>query len=305
LNSPVLFLIFNRPNTTARVFEAIRKAQPPKLFIAADGPREDHDEADLCTKTRAIATNVDWPCQVHTLFRDTNLGCGPSVSQSISWFFEHNEQGIILEDDCLPDNSFFDFCDILLAKYASQKNVMSISGTNLLPNGWKKGTQSYHFGHGGIWGWATWKRAWELFDFDMSDWNDKGQEAKIKKAMNNDNWFYYYLGMMQSVYNNTLNTWDVQWFYSILKHQALAINPSVNLVKNIGFGADATNTFDPESGYANLSLNEMKFPLKHPSEIKADKKYLRAIYRRIKTYKLSFKSTIKFWAKLHLARLSN
>ena len=136
-NTNVLLLIFNRPSTTAIVFEAIKKARPSKLFIGADGPREGRNEAERCQEARSIATQVDWPCEVHTLFRETNMGSGRAVSEAISWFFDHVEQGIILEDDCLPDQTFFKYCDELLDKYAWTKEVMAISGTNLLSKGWR------------------------------------------------------------------------------------------------------------------------------------------------------------------------
>jgi hypothetical protein len=302
-NTNVLLLIFNRPSTTAIVFEAIKKCRPAKLFIGADGPREGRNEEERCREARSIATQVDWPCEVYTLFRETNMGSGRAVSEAISWFFDHVEQGIILEDDCLPDQSFFKFCDVLLDKYAGTKEVMAISGTNLLRKGWRSGKQSYHFGHGGVWGWATWKRAWDLYDFNMPDWQHKKNRDKIKTAMGSDNWFNYFLAMFNGAYNKELDAWDLQWFHCILNNGALAIHPSLNLVKNIGFGPLATNTGDLSSPYAQLTLGQMEFPLKHPVKIRLDKKYLRVTFRYIFGYNRSFASTTKAWIMLYLNRI--
>lgn len=302
-NTAVLLCLFNRPALSARVFEAIRKAQPAMLFIGADGPREGRDEEELCKEARLIATQVDWPCEVKTLFRDKNLGSGFAVSEAISWFFEHVDQGIILEDDCLPDESFFKFCDILLNKYAQTEEVMSISGTCLLPNGWKPEKQSYVFAHGGVWGWATWKRAWRLFDFNMPDWESKTNKDKIKRAMNNPNWFNYYSGMFDDASQQKSDIWDLQWFHCILNNGGLAINPTVNLVKNIGFGPGATHTAELDGPYAKLETRPIAFPLKHPAKIQVDKSYLRAIYRFVSGYNKSFAGIVKYWTRLYLNRL--
>jgi threonyl-tRNA synthetase len=180
-NTPILFLVFKRPDTTERVFEQIRSIRPAFLYLAADGPRNDKSgEKETCKKVREIVlSNIDWECEVNTLFRDENLGCGKAVSQAITWFFEHEEEGIILEDDCLPDASFFQYCAELLKKYRTEEKVMTISGSNLLGYPWKVNGQSYFWGQGGIWGWATWKRAWSLYDFKMQRW----EEDKIKRQI--------------------------------------------------------------------------------------------------------------------------
>ena len=301
--SPVLFLVFNRPSTTAKVFEAIRKARPTKLFIAADGPREGRNETEICEEVRAIATQVDWPCEVYKLFRESNLGCGRAVSEAISWFFDHVEQGIILEDDCLPDNSFFQFCDILLDKYVETKQIMFISGNNWLPNGWKPKKQSYLFGHVGVWGWATWKRAWSLYDYNMPAWGSKANKDKIRRAINNNNWFDFYLGMFDNAYEKTLDTWDLQWLHCIFNNGGLAINPSVNLVKNIGFGPGATHTPETTGFFSNLTTQEIKFPLKHPLTLKINKQYLRASFKYYFEYDKTFTAIIKSWIRLYLKRL--
>lgn len=171
LNVPVLLLIFNRPDTTQRVFHEIRGASPLQLFISADGPRENKPgEFEKCQITRDIVRQVDWDCEVYTNFRDKNLGCKIAVSSAIDWFFENVEEGIILEDDCLPSFSFFRFCEELLEKYRDDERIMQIGGTNLLSE-WQRSDDSYYFSkYGAIWGWATWRRAWQYYDVNMKLW---------------------------------------------------------------------------------------------------------------------------------------
>ena len=163
--APILFLIFNRPQLTARVFAAIREAQPSQLYVAADGPRSNRPgEADLCEQARRVINGVDWPCEVKTLYRQENLGCRQAVSSAITWFFDNVEAGVVLEDDCLPIESFFRFCSELLIRYRDDTRIGMISGNN---HGFRiyDDSLSYSFSkHGAIWGWASWRRAWRLYD---------------------------------------------------------------------------------------------------------------------------------------------
>jgi len=275
-------LVFNRPELTKRVFEIIRKIKPTKLFIAADGPRLDREgEIEKCEEVRKIATQIDWDCELITLFRDENLGCGKAVSQGISWFFEHVEEGIILEDDCLPDLSFFRFCEELLAYYRNDDIIMSISGSNILGYPYKKNEQSYFFGHGGIWGWATWKRAWAKYDFKMHQWSNPLIKKLLQEGLQSKEWYDYYFQMFDATYKGELDTWDIQWLYTILISKGLCINPSVNLVKNIGFGDFATHTIDSTNILAKLSSENMKFPLKHSVNKKTDGLFLHLIYEKL------------------------
>ncbi|EKE21540.1 MAG: Protein containing nucleotide-diphospho-sugar transferase protein, partial [uncultured bacterium] len=160
---PILFIIFNRPDTTLSVFEAIRQIKPARLYVAADGPRSERSGEDVvCAETRRIAMGVDWPCELKTRFLDKNVGCHTAVPAAVSWFFENEEEGIILEDDCSPDLSFFTFCETLLERYRDDEEVMMISGDNFQPSEFKtRNDSSYYFsGIANIWGWATWRRAW-------------------------------------------------------------------------------------------------------------------------------------------------
>ena len=282
-NTPILFLVFNRPDTTIRVFEQIRKIKPAFLYVAADGPRKDKlGEKEICNRVREIvSSNIDWECEVKTLFRDENLGCGKAVSDGITWFFEQEEEGIILEDDCLPDVSFFQFCTELLEKYRTDEKVMTISGSNLLGYPWKVTGQSYFWGQGGIWGWATWKRAWRLYDFKMQTWEEDKVKSQIRNALKTEEWYQFYLPMFVALFDKTLDTWDIQWLYTILINEGLSINPEVNLVKNIGFGNNSTHTENIKNPLADLSNETILFPLKHPEHRNVDLEQLNLMYKAI------------------------
>lgn len=278
---PILFLIFNRPEHTRIVFEAIRKMKPTELFVAADGPRPDRFEDDICRKAREIALHVDWDCEVKTLMRDENLGCGLAVSGAINWFFEHVEQGIILEDDCLPNESFFLFCEALLERYKDREEVMHISGNNFLNEcKWKK--DSYYFSkYVLIWGWATWKRAWEYYDFNIENFpqfiNDDSYVSIIKSKAEQK----YWLLLLSDFYKDTeKNTWDYQWLYCIWSKGGVAVVPNVNLVSNIGFGLDSTHTHQNDSILSNVPTKELN-DIIHPENIRIKARTDIAIFRMV------------------------
>src|SRR5688572_3132738 len=268
LRTPVLLVIFNRPETTALVFEAIRKSRPHRLYIAADGPRPDvKSDLERCAQARNIVRQVDWDCEVNTLFHDTNLNCGVGPSTAFSWFFKQEEEGIILEDDCLPSPSFFWYCEELLQRFRHDKRVMHIGGNNFL-NGWRKDNDySYYFSRSGhVWGWATWRRAWEKFDFNI------GLYHKLKKEKYFNNYFlnplekFYRLRKFdQTVANGGhVNWWDYQGDFARYINSGLAIVPAVNLVKNIGFNEHATHTRNRNSRDAQLEAKDIELPLRHP-----------------------------------------
>ena len=267
--APVLLLIFNRPDSTRKVFERIREVKPRQLFIAADGPRDGNQlDAIKSSETRRIVENVDWECDVKTLFREHNLGCGRAVSEAITWFFLRVEKGIILEDDCLPESSFFHFASEMLVKYADEQKILHISGLNL-QRGVVRGDHSYYFSkYPSIWGWATWSDRWNFYDFFVSDW--PMEKKNIQHYLNTDKfeWYYHRMNFTNS-HLNKVNTWDYQWVYQALKRQKLSIVPNVNLIKNIGVGVDATHT-DSTSIQHFLDTEELSFPLDHPENITAD-----------------------------------
>jgi hypothetical protein len=272
LTTPVLFIIFNRPETTQQVFDAIRTARPTRLYIAADGARENKEGENLkCQEARMIASSVDWDCEVHTLFRNTNLGCGRGVSGAITWFFENETEGIILEDDCLPSPSFFTFCAEMLTRYRDDTRVMQIGGNNFeLPETREK-EYSYRFSTlTYIWGWATWRRAWKHHDFQMTQYkeiNKKGYLLSSYDTIFERDFFQY---VFDEMYSGAERTWDYQWLFACRINSGLIIVPQRNLVRNLGFGMESTNTSDPNGLGYDLQSEKIEFPLKHPEFVMAD-----------------------------------
>lgn len=271
LDTPVLLLIFNRPKTTKLVFEQIRLAKPKKLFIAADGPRENKiGEQEKCEQARAIVNDIDWDCEINTLFRDKNLGCGCAVSSAISWFFENVEEGIILEDDCLPNQDFFRFCNEMLIKFRFDKEIMEVTGTSLFSNQQTFGNATYYFSeYGSIWGWATWKRAWSFYDIKMSDYPQKISSLKnrIEKKKDGKVW----LGSFEKAYLGQFDTWDYQWIYTIWKNKGLCVVPNYNLISNIGFGSDSTHTGWDDSVLAKIKHQNLPNIIIHDESKKVNK----------------------------------
>ena len=271
LQTAVLFLVFNRPDTTAQVFEAIRQAKPPRLYVAADGPREGREgEAERVARVREIATAVDWPCQVKTLFREENLGCKYAVSGGITWFFENEEQGIILEDDCLPHPDFFGFCETLLERYASDERVWVITGDNF-QIGQKRGEGAYYFSrYNHVWGWASWRRAWQKADMDIKFWPEWKHSAAWQATMPDKVERKYWSKIFDRMYRAEIDTWDYPWTASVWFHGGLTATPNVNLVSNIGFGPDSTHTANPNDPNANRKTMPLE-EIIHPSDVKRDK----------------------------------
>jgi len=272
LNTAVLFLVFNRLDTTKQVFEAIRQAKPPRLYIAADGARDAKEgEADKVQDVRNfVMQNIDWDCEVKTLFREKNLGCKYAVSGAITWFFENEEQGIILEDDCLPSQSFFWYCEELLIKYKNDFRIWHISGDNF-QNNIQRGDASYYFSKfNHVWGWASWANRWLAYDVNIKSFKKFKTESKIKFIFRNEKDCRYWLSVFDQVFRGDIDTWDYQWVYTMLINNGLSILPNKNLISNIGFGLEATHTKSLDSQHSKIPRVEMKNPLVHPFFILAD-----------------------------------
>lgn len=267
MTPPVLFLIFNRPRHTERVFDAIRRARPTRLYVAADGPRASRaGELALCEETRRIATRVDWDCDLKTLFRPENLGCRNAVSRAIDWFFEHEAEGIILEDDCLPHPTFFRFCEELLEHYRDDPRIMSVCGSNFA---WPHFARaSYYFSrYADIWGWASWRRAWAHYDVDMTTWPRTDVEKMVSGLFaDHPHVVHHWASHFAATYARKVDTWDFQWIYAVMKHGGYAVYPTVNLISNLGFGPDATHTLD-QGRLASRRTLPMPRDLRHPDKI--------------------------------------
>ena len=262
----VLLITFNRPDATSRVFAAIRQSKPQTLYIASDGPRPtvQGEYSRVQNLRQHILGGIDWPCQVKTLFRDKNLGCGRSVSEAISWLFASESHGIILEDDCVPDQSFFPFCAELLHHYRNEPQIMHIAGTNSLT---KRNTPdfSYEFARTPlVWGWATWARAWQEYDLSFSTWRYKNQQEKtsaLAPFCYSERELAFRLAAYDSVLTGACDTWDHQWVWRIAECGGLAIIPKTNLIENIGFDRNATHTKTRPGSIP--SVKPMPFPLVH------------------------------------------
>ena len=270
LKTAVLFLVFNRLETTTKVFEKIRQVKPSRLYVAGDGPREGNEaDKEKIKKVREIVTEFDWPCEVKTLFRNKNLGCKKGISSAINWFFEHEEQGIILEDDCVPSLEFFSFCENLLDFYSQDEKVSVISGDNFQNNRWR-GDGSYYFSkYPHCWGWATWRRSWQNYDDDIKFW---------PKWKNSDAWLRfvpdkierrYWQKILDQVFTGQIDSWAYPWTASIWYKGGLTVIPNVNLVSNIGFGEDATHTKSKNSKSSKRQTGELGY-LIHSKTVKID-----------------------------------
>ncbi|TZF86012.1 N-acetyl-alpha-D-glucosaminyl L-malate synthase BshA (plasmid) [Pedobacter sp. BS3] len=269
--SAVLFIIYKRPDTSARVFEKIREAKPPRLYVAADGPKPDREnESLLCKATRELI-QVDWPCEVKILYRDSNMGCKYGVSSAVTWFFEHENEGIILEDDCLPGNDFFRFCDLMLERYRHDTRIRHIAGCNL-HYGKKWGNATYYFSNNvHVWGWAAWRRVWQQYDVELNQYHESEVEEQFSKIFNDlvlvEGWCDIFHRLKQGM----IDTWDYQVGISNFFNNGLCIIPNYNLVSNIGFRADGTHTFASDDPNANLPLEPLPHSIEHPRYILPEK----------------------------------
>lgn len=271
---PVIFIIFNRTDTTRQVFEMIRSASPKKLLVIADGPRADRPgEAEQCAATRAIIDDVDWDCEVHRNFAETNMTIRVRISSGLAWAFDLVDRAIILEHDCLPSQSFFDYCADLLDRYENDERVMMISGQNHL-FGRAHTAESYYFSRYPhvMWGWATWRRAWANYDLNMTHWPEFRDRKLFDQYFRKMRERYYWESVFQyTVYNGRLDTWDYQWFYSMWANSGLCATPARNLVRNIGLDAQATHTHTKyDSIYSSMSAAELDLPLSHPTTVIAN-----------------------------------
>jgi len=270
LNTPILFLIFNRPDTTEKVFERIRALKPAKLFVSADGPRAHKPgEAERCEETRSIIDRVDWECEVHRNFSSENLGCKRGVVKGITWFFENVEEGIIIEDDCILEDSFFTFAEEMLARYRNDERIMHIGAANF-QDGKKRGDASYYFSklcH--VWGWATWRRAWKHYDVQIKSFDKFKAENGISKILKDEKMQAHWMKLFQTVYDNALDTWDFQWVYTVWEQGGMSVIPNVNFVSNIGFGEDATHTVDSAHVLAENKTGKLG-EIVHPGRMEPD-----------------------------------
>lgn len=277
----VLFIVFNRPDTTQRVFEAIRRAKPRRLYIAADAPRTAQEsDVERCRSVRAITENVDWDCDVRRLYQDANLGCSFGPRAAFDWFFAQEPAGIILEDDCLPHPDFFFFAKSMLERFRDNKKIISVNGSNL---GYELGDgNSYFFSRFmNMWGWATWADRASAIDYSLRYWKELEHPLWfLYKSLRQNlfdldiNWYKYWQHKFDlTVRSQSVSWWDWQWIWHQTLHQQLSIVPAINLVTNIGFNADATHTVGPDNPAADLPIGSLSVPYKHPTSAEIDRVY--------------------------------
>jgi hypothetical protein len=267
-DTPVAFFVFRRPETTARVFQRIRDARPRQLFLIADGPRGGSAEDEAATKrTREVIETVDWKCEVRRNFSEENLGLRRRISTGLDWVFAQADRAIILEDDCLPDASFFRFAGELLERFKADNRIMSITGTNF--HGARQFTaDSYYFSrYESCWGWATWARAWQNFDVELGLWPGLHQTPLFRKAFSSRRVADFWEQIFSRLHAGEIDSWAYAWTFAHIVQNGLAVVPSTNLVSNIGFGSDGTHTLADHAPSAMMQTAPMEFPLRHPSVV--------------------------------------
>ncbi|QDT08360.1 glycosyltransferase family 2 protein [Planctomycetes bacterium K23_9] len=266
LDVPVAFVIFNRPEATRHSFASIRRAQPSRLFLISDAPRPNRDgEVRLVQQSRDIAEGVDWECDVTQIYAEQNMGCGRRISSGISQAFAEVDRLIILEDDCVADDSFFDYCDGLLDRYQADERVMAVTGNNF-QQGHSRTPSSYYFSkYPHCWGWATWRRAWDLFDLSIANWPTFRDTQQLQTICHSAREIQYWTRVFDQVHAGDSHSWAFPWTLSCWMNHGLTAIPDVNLVSNIGFGVGATHT-QKVNGQATLPTHALG-EIVHPTHV--------------------------------------
>lgn len=260
MNVPVLYLVFNRPIHTKQSFHELRKLKPRYLYVGADGAREGNKSDEVnCAQVRKIVKEIDWECTPHFLFNDQNLGTKVAVSNAINWFFKNVEEGIIMEDDCIPDPSFYSFAEEMLQLYRNDERIMHINGTNFLKGKRLVKESTYYFSNFcHVWGWASWRRAWDKYDVAMKDFQSIPRKDLIESISDDPRVSGYWYGCLDAVYRGKIDTWDFQWYYAFWKNKGYAITPSMNMVSNIGFDMAGTRTVSKFNRFSKMK----RFPMR-------------------------------------------
>lgn len=278
-DTPVAFFIYRRPQETALVFERIARARPRKLLVVADGPKTS-DEVQACEAARAVIRRIDWDCDLETNFANENLGCRARVASGLDWVFDQVDEAIIVEDDCLPDDSFFGFCAQLLVRYRHDERVAMISGSNFAPDAFP--TQySYAFSRANlVWGWASWRRAWRAYDIGMLRWSALRDTDWLSAFSTRSEFAAYWADVFERTYAGEVDTWDYQWVFAIWAEGALSVVPRVNLVRNIGFGAGSTHKMDDLRALREIPVESLSDLLDHPPHFALHQSFDDEIFRR-------------------------
>ena len=280
-SEPILIVAFNRPDRVHELIDTLRAVSPVEIYFAVDGPRPGiQTDVDLVEQTRGCIEQVDWDCQVHTRFLSENFGCGRAVSSAIDWFFTHVERGIILEDDVSPGKQFFSFCSQLLDRFENDDRVFAISGCNFVPPDVPEQQASSRFSAlTPVWGWATWRRAWQQYEFDMSTWRSRLPMTRRWPAMGGDvGGFVYWTAVFDWMRWGKIDTWDYQWTLAQMAAGGLTATSNANLVDNVGFRADSTHTVERPGFVRDIEV--LAEPLVHP-EVRRDLRADRWVRSRV------------------------
>lgn len=283
-------MAFNRASHVAHLISVLKKIEPKRLYFSVDGPRQaNNKDIHANLEIKRIIKAIDWECEVLTLYSEINLGCKQAVTQGINWFFGQVDEGIILEEDCIPEVSFFRYCTDLLERYRDDQRIMMISGNNMQFGQVRFDSDYYYSLYNHIWGWASWRRAWNLYDYDMKKWPELKRSNQLLDLLNNSSAVKYWTEIFDATYNNKNNSWAYRWTYSCWVSGGLSVLPNKNLVKNIGFGDGATHT-SKENRFANMETSEINYPLKHPNflirDCKADDFTFNILFRKTLTRKI-------------------
>lgn len=268
-NVPVLLNVFNRPEKTKQLINALRIVRPRQVFLAADGPRPDRNEdIDKCRSTCKELSKIDWPSEQKTLLRDQNLGCDLAVSGAISWFFEHIDYGLIFEDDCVPHPDLFRFAEEIFERFSEDKRIMQISGLSPYPT--RQHPYDYHFGRKfRCWGWGTWKRAWSQYSDSVEVYADQ-IEAILRSYYPSQVLYIQRMKQYDAFHRGDRDNWDFKWNLACYANNGLAVVPENNLVVNNGFDEDSTHTKNKNHWLVGLKFEPLNFPLRHPPFVYAD-----------------------------------
>jgi hypothetical protein len=287
-NTPIGIFAFNRPQFIERLLGILAEIQPRRILAVADGPRPHvAGDAEKCAAVRGLFEKIDWKCEIKRNFAEQNMGSFPRNSSGLNWVFTEVEEAIILEDDCMPDTSFFPYCEELLAKYRNDHRVGVISGNNFLRHMSRKQVPSYFFSRYALtWGWATWRRTWQKVDLDMPYWPEFRDSGKLRQSVFSEREEWYWRYIYDRIYERQLkNAWDYQLMLTCRRFDLLTAIPSVNLVSNIGHGRDATHCTGIYNQEANVSTYALKFPLTHPKNVEASSLLdCRIFFRRFQEY---------------------
>lgn len=266
--TPVVLIIYNRPDTTARVFDEIRRYEPAILYVVADGYKTgDANDEKKVENTRKLINNVDWDCDVRLNYADANLGCRTRIQTGLDWVFNQSERAVILEDDCLPNQDFFAFCDEILSRYQNEPEIMHVSGSNYLFNQIEIEFSYYFSIFNHCSGWATWSRAWKNFDPEIKSWPYLKETGFLFNLFDNDKSRTYWENAFQGVYEMQIDSWAYCWTLACWINNGLTVIPRQNLITNIGYGLNATHTKNARSRFAEIPTSSLSFPLAHPARI--------------------------------------